>query len=108
MDIDLPKPAQDYFQAANAGDIPRMIAPFAEHARVHDEGADIVGRAAIQAWMEDTTRKYGARAIPEGIVLQNGTTAVTALVSGNFPGSPVHLTYRFGIQNDEIVTLEIG
>lgn len=108
MSLELPKPVQHYFTAANVGDVERMIAPFADNATVKDEGVDRVGRSAIRTWMEHTTREYGAIATPESLDQGSGVTAVTALVSGNFPGSPVHLTYRFSLEQDQIVRLEIG
>lgn len=107
MRMELPKPIQDYFAAANAGDIERMLEPFAREAIVEDEGVSRAGRTAIREWMEDTTRKYAPTAQPERIEHLPGHAAVTALVSGTFPGSPVHLTYRFSIERDEIVRLEI-
>ncbi len=113
MTIELPEPARAYFEASNRGDIDQMIAPFANDARVKDEGAEIVGCAAIRGWMEETTRKFGATAKPERVepsadgAAATNVTAVTALVSGNFPGSPIHLTYRFSIERDLIVRLEI-
>jgi SnoaL-like domain len=107
MSIELPKPIHDYFDSANDADIERMIAPFADQATVRDEGIERAGRRAIRDWME-TTQKYGAKAIPERVDRDGGVSAVTALVSGNFPGSPIHLTYRFSIERDQIVRLEIG
>jgi hypothetical protein len=108
MSVELPGPIYEYFTASNAGVIERMIAPFADHAIVKDEGIERVGRTAIRNWMEDTTHKYGATATPEHLDQASGATAVTALVSGNFPGSPVHLTYRFSIERDQIIRLEIA
>ena len=46
--------------------------------------------------------------MPEHLDQASGATAVTALVSGNFPGSPIHLTYRFSMERDQIVRLEIA
>lgn len=42
MSIELPEPARDYFEASNVGDIDRMIARFADDARVKDEGWELV------------------------------------------------------------------
>jgi hypothetical protein len=114
ISIELPEPVRHYFEASNVHDIDRMIAPFADDARVKDEGADIVGREAIRGWMEETTRKYGAIAKPEHVKSEADADApdvkiskVTALVSGNFPGSPIRLTYHFTIDRNRIVHLEI-
>lgn len=108
MAIGLPAPIAAYFSAKNRRDIDAMLAPFAEDALVHDEKEDHSGRAAIRAWMEDTTRKYGVTVEPEELTQDNGGVNVRALVSGNFPGSPARLTYRFGLADDCISRLTLG
>ena len=103
----LPKPAREYFSAVNAADIERAASMFALNAIVKDEGAEISGRAAIRDWVERTTRQYAPIATPESHDRSGGVSAITALVSGNFPGSPARLTYRFEVELDQIVRLEI-
>jgi len=85
-----------------------MLAPFAEAAHVRDEGEDHRGRPAIRAWMEQTTRKYKVTSTPEEASQDGETLIVRALVAGDFPGSPAHLTYRFVLDGDRIARLEIG
>jgi hypothetical protein len=59
--------------------------------------------------MEETTRKYKVTATPEDVSKEDGDRIVVrALVAGNFPGSPAHLTYRFALAGDRIARLEIG
>ena len=108
MPIDLPQPLKDYFSAVNSQDIDAMLAPFAMEAMVKDEGATMNGRAAIRAWIEETTRKYGVSLSPEGIDRDGDRVSVRVLMSGNFPGSPAHVTYRFILRGGEIGELEIG
>jgi ketosteroid isomerase-like protein len=108
MTIDLPKPLAAYFAAKNRKDIEGMLQPFAEDARVRDEGEDMEGHAAIREWMEKTTRKYGVTVEISGVSAESGTVLVTASVSGNFPGSPATLHYRFVLRADAITRLEIG
>jgi ketosteroid isomerase-like protein len=108
MSLDLPAPISAYYAAKNAHDIEAMLAPFADDAHVRDEGEDHRGRAAIRAWMEKTTRKYRVTAAPEEASQDGETLVVHALVAGNFPGSPAHLTYSFTLSGNQIVRLEIG
>jgi ketosteroid isomerase-like protein len=108
MSLDLPAPISAYYAAKNAHDVDAMLAPFTEDAHVRDEGEDHHGRAAIRAWMEHTTSKYRATATPEDVSREGERFVVRALVAGNFPGSPVHLTYRFDVSGDRIARLEIG
>ena len=104
----LPTPIAKYFEAKNAHDIDAMLAVFAEQASVRDEGHDMVGRLAIRAWMEETTRKYRVTVAPTAIDRSAAQEIVTASVSGTFPGSPVVLRYRFTIAGEKITHLEIG
>jgi uncharacterized protein (TIGR02246 family) len=108
MSLDLPAPIDAYYAAKNAHDLDAMLAPFTEDAHVRDEGEDHRGRAAVRAWMEKTTRKYRVTATPEETSTDGDRLVVRALVAGNFPGSPAHLTYRFTLAGDRIARLEIG
>jgi ketosteroid isomerase-like protein len=108
MSLDLPVPISAYYAAKNIHDIDAMLAPFAEDARVRDEGQDHRGRTEIRAGMEEATRKYKVTATPEKSTRDGERVTVRALVAGNFPGSPAHLTYHFALSGNQIVRLEIG
>src|SRR5262245_55904958 len=97
-----------YFAAKNRKDVDGMLAAFAADAVVRDEGATHKGHAAIRAGMAETTRRYGVTVEPITSAQENGATIVVATVSGDFPGSPARLTYRFGLENGAISALEIG
>jgi ketosteroid isomerase-like protein len=107
MSLDLPELLTDYFAAENRGDTERLGACFADHAVVRDEGRSIEGVAAIKQWMRDAKKKYQHTVEPIEVVKRDGTTVVTAKVSGNFPNSPVTLDHIFGIEGDRIASLEI-
>jgi hypothetical protein len=108
MAIDLPAPVAAFFAGKHRHDIDAIAAPFAADAWVHDEHNDHRGRAAVRAWIEDTQRKYADVATPEEVTAEGKTVVVRALVSGNFPGSPIRLTHRFKLAGGEIVELAIG
>ncbi|SMH56847.1 nuclear transport factor 2 family protein [Mesorhizobium australicum] len=108
MTIDLPRPLEDYFAAKNRHDIDTMLAPFAVDAIVRDESRTYTGHAAIRAWMEETTRKYRVTVEPTGAHLDGQNWKVSALVAGDFPGSPATLRYRFSLAHERIAGLEIG
>jgi ketosteroid isomerase-like protein len=107
MTLKLPEPLSDYFAAANAHDPDRVAACFAADAVVHDEGVDIRGRDAIRAWAEETSRKYHHRTDPSAAEEAADRTVVTARVSGDFPGSPIDLRYRFRLAGRQIAGLDI-
>ena len=107
MTIDLPI-LQRYFQAQNAHDIEAMVACFAADATVRDEGRDNVGTDAIRAWKVETSAQYRITVEPLEGHPEADKTTVVARVSGTFSGSPLNLTYRFGLSADgRIRSLEI-
>ena len=108
MSLSLPDPIAAYFRAQNAHDVDGMLSAFAPQARVYDEGQDLTGTAAIRAWIEDTTRKYRPSVTPLAIEQVDGLSVVKVRVAGTFPGSPIELRYRFGLEGGLIVALEIG
>jgi len=108
MTVVLPSPVADYITAKNRHDIEAMLAPFAEDARVHDEGEVLQGREAIRGWMEETTRKYRVTVAPERLTQEGGVSVTSATVSGDFPGSPARLTYCFTLAADRIAALSIS
>jgi ketosteroid isomerase-like protein len=106
--VKLPKPLAEYFAAANTADADRTAACFADDALVHDEGGDYRGRAAIRGWAEEVRRKYRFHAEPIAVEETADRTVVTAHLTGDFPGNPVDLPYRFKLAGSQIVALEIG
>lgn len=108
MAATLPKPLAEYFAAANAGDAAGVAACFAEDAQVYDEGREITGRAAIRTWAEETQRKYSFQSKPLSIKQLENHTIVVAHLTGDFPGSPINLSYRFKLTGTQITAVEIG
>lgn len=107
MPLDIPGVARQYFTCANAFDPDGTAALFADEAVVTDEGRTIRGREAIHEWIARTMREFSATAAPQKVDVLDGVVAVSALVSGRFPGSPVPLTFRFTAAGDRIAGLEI-
>jgi ketosteroid isomerase-like protein len=99
---------EHYFIATNRHDVAAMVADFAEDAVVKDESHEHRGVPAIRQWMKETIRKYKFKAEPTSVALENGRTAVSVTVSGDFPGSPIALTYWFELEGQKIARLEIG
>lgn len=103
----LPKPLQTYFAAANAQDREAFLACFAKEAMVRDEGKARQGRDAIAEWNDWAIRKYNCRYKVLKCDPTETGAGITARVSGNFPGSPIELTYKFTLENGLIRELEI-
>ena len=108
MTVELPGLVAEYFEAANTNDADRITACFATDARVSDERQDFVGRQAIRQWAVEARRKYSFKSEPFVREGDDDAPVVRSHVTGNFPGSPVDLTYRFTLANGAITTLSIG
>jgi hypothetical protein len=108
MTTALPLPVANFFIAKNRFDLDGMLAPFAENATVRDERRTQAGRAAIRAWMEDTTEQYHDTARLLDVAGEGDGVRVTARISGDFPGSPVTLQFRFTVAAGQITSLAIS
>jgi ketosteroid isomerase-like protein len=104
----LPEPIAGYFSAAKSADQNAIMRHFSPDAVVIDENRSHIGHAAIQLWMDESVKKYSFVAEPFDVADEGTLTVVTAHVTGNFPGSPVDLRYRFALDGDKIASLEIG
>jgi len=105
--INLPPPVAAYF-AADTTDADRLARCFTAGAVVIDEQRDHRGQLAIARWKADATAKYHYTSVPMAIDIAGSDAIVTARVSGDFPGSPVVLRYRFALEGDRIARLEIA
>lgn len=105
MSMHLPRPIEIDFSPDTAHDTDALATCFAVDAMVRDEGRTFEGLAAITAWKTETKKQYRHTVDPVEAVQRDGQTVVTASVPGDFPGSPVTLTFR--PERDQITSLEI-
>jgi len=94
-----------YFELAAQPDIEAYFALFADDATVEDEGREQHGLDAIRAWRAEVPLvSYTIHAIEP----VDGGSAATVDIAGDFPGSPVRLTFHFEFDPaDRITTLTI-
>ena len=104
--IDLPPPIAAYF-AADTSDANAVARCFSESAVVIDERREHRGRPAITRWKAEATAKYHYTSEPLTVDASGPDVTVTARVTGDFPGSPVELQYRFTLEGASIARLEI-
>lgn len=102
--LDLPEPIAACFAAEHPAAFARC---FTAQASVRDEGHTYTGLAAIQAWNAASSAKYAYAAQPLAVERQADLQVVRARVTGNFPGSPADLSYRFRLERGLIAALEI-
>lgn len=101
----LPDPIAAYF-AAEAN--PEALAHcFTAQAVMKDDGHTYTGINAIKAFVTEASAKYSATCVPFAIEREGGVHLVRANVTGNFPGSPIVLSYRFRLERGLIASLEI-
>jgi hypothetical protein len=101
----LPPPIATYF-AADTVDADTVARCFRADAVVVDEHRTHHGRAAIARW-RDATARFHYTSEPFSLEMSGQNTVVTSRVTGEFPGSPVTLRYRFTLQDDSVARLEI-
>ena len=107
MSIQLPPPIALYVQLENAGDTVTLSACFAPNAMVRDADHTYEGLAAITAWKAETTHKYHQTITPLAVIQQQDQTILKASLTGNFPGSPVTLSFDFVVEAGKILSLEM-
>jgi hypothetical protein len=107
MSIDLPHPIDVYVKVENSGEVAALGECFASNAVVRDEGRTYEGLASIKHWKAETKRKYNHTVAPLAIAQRDGTTILTARLTGNFPGSPATLQFSFVLEDGKIASLEI-
>lgn len=106
--LNMPSPIAGYFSAVNSEDAARIGSCFADDAIVRDEKRTIRGPNAVRAWAWETRLKYRYRAEAVASEQIADATVVTAHITGDFPGSPIDLRYRFKLAGSKIAELEIG
>ena len=107
MAISLPPGVARFIDASNARDLDAAIDCFAEDAVVEDEGRTHRGIAEVRAWKQATEERFRYTIVPTGLEERDGRSLVRGILAGNFPGSPVELTYDFRLVDDTIESLRI-
>ena len=70
-----------------------------------DEGHKHTGKAAIKNWIEKANQTY--RATMKPLQYNPATQTLEAEIAGNFPGSPLVITYHFELEHEKIQSLKI-
>jgi hypothetical protein len=103
--LPLPEPIAAYFAAEHR---PEALARcFTSQAVIKDDGHTYTGVDAIKVFMTEASAKYNATSVPFESSREDGVQIVRAKVTGNFPGSPLDLSYRFRLERGLIASLEI-
>jgi NAD(P)-dependent dehydrogenase (short-subunit alcohol dehydrogenase family) len=93
--------------AANADDADAVASCFTADAHVLDEARNHDGFAAIRQWAADARRRYRFHAEPRSFEPAPDGGTVTAHLTGDFPGAPADLRYRFRLAGERVADLKI-
>lgn len=108
MNLQLPSAVQIYFEVSDGDDISRLAGCFHADARVIDENRMHQGIEAIESWQETARQAFTYRVEPIELSAEDYRLSVTAMVSGDFPGSPLTLKHVFTLRDGRISSLEIA
>ena len=105
--IPLPQPIAAYYHASDIFDENLLAGCFTEDAMMVDEGETYHGPAAVSRHILEANR--GAKVMTDVISYaeKSGETVVTAVISGDFEGSPIPLDFCFTVYNEKIKNLNI-
>jgi hypothetical protein len=103
--MNLPKAVADLVKAQDNFDSVAYANCFAETAVVFDEGKTHHGKMEIKNWIAKSNKEYQVKMKP----LEYSETEQTlkAEIAGNFPGSPLILTYHYEFKDGLIQSLKI-
>jgi hypothetical protein len=104
--LTLPEPITKYF--ASKHDPEALATCFKADAILKDNGQTYEGVESIATFLGAALVKYNATTEPFNLRDDDGYHVVRAKVTGDFPGSPAYLTYRFGLDRGLIDLLEIN
>ena len=104
--MNLPKVVSDLVETQNNFDSVAYASCFSETAVVFDEGKTHNGKKEIERWIADSNERYKATIKPVSFEENDTETLLNAETSGNFPGSPIVLTYHMKIADELIQSLK--
>lgn len=105
--LPLPSVIAAYYRASDAYDSVLLAGCFAEDAVLHDEGMEYRGPAAISEHIMKANREAKVNKEITGCAERNSETVVTAMLSGEFDGSPLPLDFHFTLDGEKIKALNI-
>lgn len=103
--MNLPKVIADLAEAQKNFDSVAYANCFSETAIVFDEGKNHKGRKEIQQWITKANKEF--QTVMKPLEYSETEEILKAEVSGNFPGSPIVLSYHFKLNGGLIESLKI-
>jgi len=107
MDLKLPEVVLNLLEAQKNYDSDSYADCFSETAVVLDEGNEYNGKKEIKDWIEDANQQFKITMEPTKYSETGSAAILTAVISGDFDGSPVALDYHIKTEDNQITRLEI-
>ncbi|GAB6110221.1 nuclear transport factor 2 family protein [Fusibacter bizertensis] len=107
MNLQLPESIKTYFQASKSYDRNLLVNCFAKDAILYDEGLTYHGSTAIADHISQANTDFQVKTEVVNVEEKDKEVIVTAILSGNFNGSPVTLDYYFTMDEKKIASLRI-
>lgn len=104
--MNLPKIIIDLIEAQKNMDSLAYANCFSEAAEVFDEGKTHRGKLEIQHWIQSANERY--QTVMNPLEYREMEEILKAEVSGNFPGSPIVLSYHIKLKDGLIQSLKIA
>jgi hypothetical protein len=102
-------PIDSYFAADRRHDVDAVVSLFAPAGVVVDDRTTHRGTNAIRSWRDGAASLYDyTTTVIDRVPADDSAVAVTARLTGNFPGGTVDLTYEFRVVDDQIIRLTIA
>lgn len=105
MSNEMPAAVDAYFAAKTRNDVEGMLTAFIEDAAVEDEEQTMRGKDAIRNWIVETNSKYKYTVEVIQVTQSGVDTKVRCRLTGDFPGSPVDVDYKFVLRDGKIASL---
>ena len=103
--MNLPNVITQLVAAQNMYNSDAYASCFTESATVLDEGNTYNGRPAIKKWIAKANDTF--KTVMKPLSYSENNRNLRAEISGNFPGSPLVLTYQFEFNEEKIQSLKI-
>lgn len=105
----LPEAIRVYMESINTNNNAVLNSCMAEDAHVHDIGENhhIHGLEAIKQWHGQSNHEFKLITEVKNVEEKYGIVIITAMASGNFPGSPQLFYYFFSLAGSLITNVEI-
>ncbi|MEG0851614.1 MAG: nuclear transport factor 2 family protein [Flavobacterium sp.] len=103
--MNLPNVITELIKTQNNFDSIAYAKCFTETAIVFDEGKTHNGRKEIETWIDKANKDYQATMKP--LEYSETENTLKTELTGNFPGSPITLTYYYEFEDGLIHSLKI-